>query len=81
VKRKSFMEYGSPLPVSAGLTNMSRFLNSDSVMSKEIDKYWAGEVVNILEWLRDQHELFDRWAMNKISSKEVYNRYLDETKR
>jgi len=50
-------------------------------MSKEIDRYWKGEIVNILEWLLEQHDLFDRWAMNKVSSEEVYNRYLDEMRR
>jgi len=50
-------------------------------MSKEIDAYWKNEVINILEWLKYNDELFDRWIMNKISSKAVYNRYLDEMKK
>lgn len=50
-------------------------------MSNEIDKYWEDEVINILEWLKYHDELFDKWIMNKISSKAVYNRYKDEMKR
>jgi len=50
-------------------------------MANEKDKLIKDEVINVLEWIQWNDEMFEKFFTNKISAENVYNRYLDEMKK
>jgi hypothetical protein len=49
-------------------------------MEKQVEKQIQERVIILLDWLKYDDEMLEKYVSGKISSDKIYNRFLDETK-
>jgi hypothetical protein len=54
------------------------FNDNVDVVAKEVATKLR--TIAVLEWLRYQDELLDRYILGKVKPLEIYNRFIDDTK-